>query len=122
MKTEVIVTTEQEKRMEGMTVRDVFGENIALSITSVEGKPTYIDKEFDAILHIALKECQVIRYESGSGQRINLTIDQIKQLSEKRAWPKDYLGAEYCQVYKGLHLGIPTFTPYEFQEIVKRGY
>lgn len=47
----------------------------------------------------------VITYQSPRGDKTSLTDQMERTFRDLGTWPKDDSGQEYCQVYKGKHLG-----------------
>jgi hypothetical protein len=61
---------------------------------------------------------QVVTWQSPNEWRISVTPKQERLADAAGVWPRDSKGAEYCQVYYGLHYGTPTYTDEEWAELV----
>lgn len=66
----------------------------------------------------------VISYQAPhGGPHINLTEWQIAQFRAAGFWPKNPIGQEYCNVHRGLHWGMPTWSDaraLEMAEVARR--
>jgi hypothetical protein len=62
---------------------------------------------------------KVVTWQSPNEWRISVTPKQERLADAAGVWPRDPKGAEYCQVYYGLHYGTPTYTDEEWAELIE---
>lgn len=59
---------------------------------------------------------QVVTYQvAPNGDKISLTVQQIKMLEQAGKWPRNKRGEEYCSVSYGRHTGEPSMTDAELR-------
>lgn len=52
---------------------------------------------------------QVITWQNPAGQQINVSLSQQSAMERAGIWPRSH-GGEFCSVYRGQHLGEPTYN------------
>jgi hypothetical protein len=62
---------------------------------------------------------RIITWQSPSGRTVAITRRQEKTLRKAGFWPRDSHGDEFCSVSHGLHIGQPTWTDAQVEQIIQ---
>lgn len=68
----------------------------------------------------AFPTMKVVTYSSPTHRtmHVRLTKRQASQLRKAGLWPKDHVGIDYCQVYRGLSDGEPTWSNEQIADFI----
>lgn len=78
----------------------------------------WADSERDVILLDVPVDVEIITWSAGEHQ-IDISTEAEEILTAAGVWPKTRGGQEYCQVYRGRHMGIPDIDAAKARAMVE---